>query len=139
MWCWRPTQIGPYQCTYEDVVSVAGEMKHNRSLAADGADVDSITHDLGAQCGAGGQPASPKAKGDLMNTHTRLWYRLQARGWSEPVDLPLLLSQTKYNRSLTAIEAGVDSATHDMVVQCGAGDQPKGDLLSTHTRLWYRS
>ena len=31
----------------------------------------------------------------------------------------------------------VDSATYDMVAQCGAGDQPKLDLLSRHTRLLY--
>jgi hypothetical protein len=37
------------------------------------------------------------------------------------VDLPLLLSQTNYNRSLAPVEANVDSATHDMVAQCCAG------------------
>jgi hypothetical protein len=51
---------------------------------------------------------------------------------SEPVDLPLLLSQTNYNWSLAPVEANVDSATHDMVAQYGAGDQPQMDLLSTY-------
>jgi hypothetical protein len=50
------------------------------------------------------------------------------RRWSEPVDLPLLLSQTKYNWSLAADEVDIDSATHDMVSQCGAGGLPKSDL-----------
>jgi len=54
---------------------------------------------------------------------------------SEPVDLNLLLSQTKYNWSLAAVKDNVGSVTYDMVAQCGAGDQPKFDLLSTHTRL----
>ncbi len=31
------------------------------------------------------------------------------QGWSEPVDLPLLLSQTKHNWSLAAVDVDVDS------------------------------
>ena len=58
------------------------------------------------------------------------------RRWCEPVDLPLLLSQTKYNWSLAPVEADVDSGTYDMVAQCGAGGQPKLGLLRTHTSLW---
>jgi len=65
------------------------QTKYNWSLAAVEVDVDSATHDVAAQCEAGGQP-----KLDLFSTHTRLQYRLQVRQWSEPVDLPLLLSQT---------------------------------------------
>jgi hypothetical protein len=60
---------------------------------------------------------------------------LYARRWSEPVDLPLILSQTKFVWSLAAVEADNDSATYDMEAQCGAGGQPKSDLLSTQTRL----
>jgi len=44
-------------------------------------------------------------------------------------------SQTKFIWSLAPVHADVDSATHDMVAQCGAGGQPKLDLLRTHTRL----
>jgi L-arabinose isomerase len=95
--------------------------------------VDSAAYDKVAQCGDGGQP-----KFDLLRTHKRLQYRMQVRRWSEPVDFPLLLSQTKYNRSLAPDEADVDSATHDMVAQCGDGGQHKFDLLRTHTRLQYR-
>jgi hypothetical protein len=50
---------------------------------------------------------------------------MQVRGWSEPVDFPLLLSQTKYNWKLAADEADVDGAAHDMVAQCGAVGQLK--------------
>jgi hypothetical protein len=39
--------------------------------------------------------------------------------------LPLLVSQTKYHWSLAAVDAGVNSATHDTVAQCGAGSLPK--------------
>jgi hypothetical protein len=67
--------------------------------------------------------------------YTRLWCWPHARRWSEPVDLPLLLSQTKHNWSLAVVEADVEGATHEMVAQCGGGGQPKLDLLSTHTRL----
>ena len=66
----------------------------------------------------------------------RLWRWPCARQWSEPVDLPFLLSQPKSNWSLAAVEADNDSATHDMEAQCGAGGQPKSDLLGTHMRLW---
>jgi hypothetical protein len=95
--------------------------------------VDSSTHDMVAQCAAGG-----KHKSDLLSTHTRLWYRLQVRRWSESVELCLLPSQTKCDWSLAVVEADVDSATHDMVAQCSAGGKHKSDLLSTHTRLSYR-
>jgi hypothetical protein len=105
------------------------QTKYKRSLAPDEADVDSATHDMVTQCGDGGQH-----KFDLLHIHTRLQYRMQVRRWSEPVDFPLLLSQTKYKRSLAPDEADVDSATHDMVAQCGDGCQPKMDLLRTHTR-----
>jgi len=77
--------------------------------------------------------ASPK---DLLGTHMRLWRWPYARRWSEPVDLRLLLSHTKSNWLLAAVEADNDSATHDMEAQCGVGGQPKSDLLSTHMRLW---
>jgi hypothetical protein len=60
------------------------------------------------------------------------------RRWSEPDDLPLLLSQTKYVRSLAGVEAKVESAAHDMVVRCGACDQLKLDLLSALMTLYYR-
>jgi hypothetical protein len=55
----------------------------------------------------------------------------------EPVDLPLLLSQTKYKWTLAVDGADVDSATRDMVAHRGAGVQSKLDLMRTHTRLWY--
>ena len=47
------------------------------------------------------------------------------RRWSEPADLPLLLSQTTCNWSLAAVEEDVDSAAHDVAAQCGAGDKLK--------------
>jgi hypothetical protein len=86
-----------------------------------------------ARCGADGQP-----KLDLLSAHTRLWYRLWVRRWSEQVELPFVTSQTKYNGSLAPVEADDYSATNDMVARCGADGQPKLDLLSTHTRLWFR-
>ena len=55
--------------------------------------------------------------------------------WSEPVDLPLLLSQTKYNWSLAEVDADIDSTTQDMVAQCDAGGQPKSALITTHMML----
>ena len=93
--------------------------------------VDSARYDMVAQCGAGGQP-----KSDLLSTHMRLWLWPYERRWSEPVALSVVLCQTKLNWSLAAVEADTDSATYDMEAQCGAGGQPKSDLLSTHTRLW---
>jgi hypothetical protein len=36
------------------------------------------------------------------------------RGWPEPVDLPLLLSQTRYNRSLAPDQAHVNNARYDI-------------------------
>ena len=46
-----------------------------------------------------------------------------------------VLSQTKYIWSLAAVDADVDDARYDMVAQCGAGGQPKLDLITIHTRL----
>jgi hypothetical protein len=112
-----------------DLLLALSQAKLNWSLAAVEADNDSATYDMEAQCGAGGTP-----KSDLLSAHTRLWRWPYARRWSEPVDLPLALSQL--NWSLAAVEADNDSATYDMQAQCGAGGQPKSDLLSAHTRLW---
>ncbi len=64
-------------------------------------------------------------------THMRLWRWPYARRWSESVDLPLVLSQTKLNWSLAVVEEVVDSVTHNMVTQCGAGGQPKLDLIES--------
>ena len=54
------------------------------------------------------------------------------RQWSEPVDLPFLLSQTKYIGPVAVDEADVYSDINDMVAQCVAGGQPKFELHSTH-------
>jgi hypothetical protein len=116
-----------------DFPLLLSQTKCNRSLAPDEADVDSVAYDMVAQCGAGSKP-----KFVFLRTHTRLQYSMHVRQWSEPVAFPLLLSQTKYKRSLVADEADVDSATHDMVAQCCDGGQPKMDLLRTHKRLQYR-
>jgi hypothetical protein len=35
--------------------------------------------------------------------------------WNEPLDLPFLRSQTKYDWSLAAVDVDVDSANHDVV------------------------
>ena len=113
-----------------DLPFLLSQTKYNRSLAPVEADVDSATNGMVAQCRAGDQQ-----KSDLIRTHTRLYCCGYMRKWSEPVDLPFLLSQTKYNRSLAPVEADVDSATNGMVAQCGAGDLPKSDLIRTHTRL----
>jgi hypothetical protein len=91
--------------------------------------VDSTRHDMVAQRGAGGKP-----KMDIIRTHRRLRCWCYMCRWFEPLDLPLLPSQTKHNRSLAAVEAHVDSARHDMAVQHGAGGQSKLDLIRTHTR-----
>jgi hypothetical protein len=85
--------------------------------------VDSATHDVVAHCGAGGQP-----KLELHRKHTRMWCCCYARRGHKPVDISLLLSPTKYNWSLAPVEADVDSATHDVEAQCGAGGQPKLDI-----------
>jgi hypothetical protein len=37
--------------------------------------------------------------------------------------------------AITKLDADYDSTRYDMKAQCGAGGQPKSDLLSTHTRL----
>jgi len=73
--------------------------------------VDSVRYDMVAQCGAGGQP-----KLYFNMTHTRLWRWCYARRNFEPVDLPLLLSQTNYNWSLAPVEAHVDSATPNVAL-----------------------
>jgi len=56
---------------------------------------------------------------------------------SEPVDLPLLLSQTKYNWSLAAVEVECHCATHNMVAQCGASDQPKFQIGPNFAQSYY--
>jgi hypothetical protein len=68
-------------------------------------------------------------------TYTRLWCFSNMCRWSEPVDLRLLLSRTKYNWSLAPDEDDMDSATYDMVARCGAGGQPERDNVSTETSL----
>jgi hypothetical protein len=45
------------------------------------------------------------------------------------------LSRLIYIWSLAPVEADAASAAYDMAAQCGAGGQPKSDLLKTHTRL----
>ena len=107
-----------------DFPLLLSQTKHNRSLAPDEADVDSATHDMTPKGGAVGQH-----KIDPFRTHTRLYCRMQVRRWSESVDLPLLLLQTKYNRSLALDEADVDRATYDKVAQCGADGHLMFDLL----------
>jgi hypothetical protein len=114
-----------------DLRFLLSQTKYNRSLAPAEAHVDSATHDMAVQRAAGGQPNS-----NLIRTYTRLWCCCFRRRWPEPFDLRLLLSQTKYNRSLAPAEAHVDSATHDMAVQRAAGGQPKSNLIRTYTRLW---
>jgi hypothetical protein len=106
----------------------------NCSLAAVEADNDSTTYHMEAQCGAGSQP-----KSDLLSAHTRLWWWPCVRQWSEPVDFRFILCQPNLNCSLAAVEADNDSTTYHMEAQCGAGGQPKSDLLSAHTRLWWQS
>jgi len=71
------------------------------------------------------------------SVHIRgLWWWPYGPRWSEPLDLPLLLSQTNFIRSLASVDADVDSATYDLVAQCGAGGgKPKLDHMMTHTRL----
>ncbi len=69
--------------------------------------MESTTHDVVAKRGAG-----CKLKLDLIRTYTRLWCCCFRRRWPEPVDLRLLLSQTKYNRSLAPDDVDLDSATH---------------------------
>jgi hypothetical protein len=70
-----------------------------------------------------------------------MWRRSARRArFSEKVDLLLRLAYPTYNWSLAAVDADVDSATHDTVAQCGAGGQSIFDLIRTHiyTRLWRR-
>jgi outer membrane lipopolysaccharide assembly protein LptE/RlpB len=124
LWC------RPYERRWSvpvDLPLLVSQTKYDTSLAAVDAELDNGTHDMVAQSGAGGIP-----KLDLLSTQTRLWCRPYERRWSVPVDLPLLVSQTKYNRSLEAVDAEVDSATNDMVAQSGASGKPKLDLLSTY-------
>jgi hypothetical protein len=51
------------------------------------------------------------------------------RGWPEPVDLLLLLSQTRYNRSLAPDQAHVNNVRYYMAAQSSAGGQPKMELI----------
>jgi len=104
--------------------------KHNWSLAPAQANMDS------ARSVTIWRPnvvlaASPNWFG-IIRTHTRLSWRACA----EPVDFPLLLSQTKHNGSIAPAQANMDSARSTMAAQCGAGGQPKLAILSTHKRLW---
>jgi hypothetical protein len=112
-----------------DLPLLLSQTKYNCSLALVEDDVDSTRYDMVAQRGVGGKP-----KLDLLRTHTPLWCCCYVRQWSEPVDIPLLLSQnTKYNCSLALVEDNVDSATHDMVAQRVAGGQPILGFFRTHT------
>jgi hypothetical protein len=61
----------------------------------------------------------------LMGSATLHQHLLMVGRWSEPVDLPFLLSQTKYNWSLAEVDADIDSTTQDMVAQCDAGGKHK--------------
>jgi hypothetical protein len=128
LWCW------PYVRRWSEPVDLPfllSQAKYNWSLAQDDATADIDTHDMADNNGACGRP-----KVDLLSTYTRLWCWPYVRRWSEPVDLPFLLSQAKYNWSQAPVDATVDSDRHDMAAQCGAGGRPKVDLLSTYTRLW---
>jgi hypothetical protein len=117
-----------------DLPFLLSQRNWNVTLATAEAQGSSAIYDMVAQCGAGGRP-----KLDLLRTHhTRLQYRLWLRRWSEPLDLPFLLSQRKWNETIATVEAHGSSAIYDMVAQCGAGGRPKLDLLRTHTRLQYR-
>jgi hypothetical protein len=64
---------------------------------------------------------------------------LEAKAWSEAVDLPLLLSQTKHIWSLELFKVDVNSTTHDMAAKFGCCAQPKMDLIRTSTRFFYMS
>jgi hypothetical protein len=106
-----------------DLPLLLSQTKYDWSQAAAEAYVDRAKYDMVAKCGVGGQ-----SKSDLLRTNTRLHYRLQVRRWSEPVDLPLLLSQTKYNWSLASVEAHVDDARYDTNAHCGVGGQSKSQI-----------
>ena len=69
---------------------------------------------------------------------TRLWCRLSVRWWLEPSHLFLFLPHTNCIWSVAPAQADVDSATYEMVSQCGAAGQPKLHLNPAHTRLWCR-
>jgi len=99
------------------------------------ADVDSVTYDTVAQCGP-----NPNPKFDFLLTHTRYSWQFNAWWWSEPLDLPFFLPHTNFIWSLAALNADVDSATHDTVAQCGPNPNPnpKLDLMRTHTRYSWR-
>ena len=61
------------------------------------------------------------------------------RRWSELVDLPLLLSQTKDSWSLAPVDTDVDSATYDMVAQCGAGGYELNEDLNQEKKVLAKS
>jgi hypothetical protein len=146
LWCW------PYARRWRepaDLPLLSSQTKHHLSPAADDADDDGATHDMVAQCSAGGKP-----RWDLLSIHTRLWCWPYARRWPEPADLPLLPSQKKRNWSLAADDADVDGDKHDMVAQCGDASQDgtskvyirgcgvgptREDGLSRLIYLYYRS
>jgi hypothetical protein len=81
--------------------------------------VDSATHDMAAQCGDGGEP-----KLYLFTTQTSFF---DSPTRVVGVNLLYKRSQTKCNWSLVPVDAGVDSATHDMVVL--------GCLFGPHVRI----
>jgi len=144
MWCWRQAQIRPHEDPYEVVVSFVGaEMVWAGwfTFATIPIKVYLVTSTGWCEYSqryiryGGLMWCWRQAEFDLLRTHTRLWCRPYAIWRSEPVDLPLLLSQTKYNCSLAPVHEIVDRARYDMVAKCGVGSQPKSDLLSTHTRL----
>jgi len=113
-----------------DLLLLISQTKHNWSLVPAHSYVDDDRYVMEAQFGAGGKPTL-----DLIQTHTRFGCCCYMRRWTEPVDFPFLLYQSKHNWSLAPAQSHLDSDRHVMVAQCGAGGMPKLDLIRTHTRL----
>jgi hypothetical protein len=89
-----------------------------------------VHHDVVAQCGAGSKPTI----GPHHNTY-EVVESMHIRCWYVPLDSPLILSRTNFIWSNASAEADLDSASHDLVAQCGAGGLSKLDLISAQTTL----
>jgi hypothetical protein len=59
--------------------------------------------------------------------------------WSELVDLHLPLYHTNSIWLLAVVHSDMEFATYEFASRCGAGGQPKLDLIGTHMRLLRRT
>jgi len=144
MWCWWPAEIGPRHDTYEIVVSIVSE----KMVWAGWFIFATIPNKIylvsstgwgrcGQRCIRDGCPMWCWWQAQIGPHHdsydvflTALREKMVWAGWF--TFAPIL--SNIYN-SVAVVEVDVDSNTYDIEAQCGAGDQLKFYLITTHTRL----